>query len=67
MILVIALYALLTILIYWVYWRWKHRRLLELAAKLPGPPALPIIGNALIFIAKPEGNAMYFQKIVLIF
>ncbi|KAM3964037.1 cytochrome P450 4C1-like [Aphomia sociella] len=42
------------LLLYWQYWRWKHRRLLELAKLVPGPPALPIVGNALIFMTKPE-------------
>ncbi|XP_047033344.1 cytochrome P450 4g15-like [Helicoverpa zea] len=37
----------------WLYWRWTHRRMLELAAKVPGPPALPILGNALIFMVNP--------------
>ncbi|KAF9417400.1 hypothetical protein HW555_005497 [Spodoptera exigua] len=37
----------------WQYWRWRHRRMLELAAKLPGPPALPILGNALSFMFNP--------------
>ncbi|KAJ8711125.1 hypothetical protein PYW07_008367 [Mythimna separata] len=37
----------------WQYWRWTHRRMLELAAKVPGPPALPILGNALIFMRNP--------------
>ncbi|CAB3222104.1 unnamed protein product [Arctia plantaginis] len=40
-------------LAYWQYWRWAHRRMLELAAKVPGPPALPILGNALMFMVKP--------------
>ncbi|XP_075983677.1 cytochrome P450 4C1-like [Anticarsia gemmatalis] len=38
---------------FWQYWRWTHRRMLELAAKVPGPPALPILGNALIFMVNP--------------
>ncbi|XP_038217441.1 cytochrome P450 4V2-like [Zerene cesonia] len=41
-------------LIYWLYWRWSHRHLLSLASQLPGPKALPILGNALLFMTKPE-------------
>ncbi|KAH9631388.1 hypothetical protein HF086_012176 [Spodoptera exigua] len=44
----------------WQYWRWRHRRMLELAAKLPGPPALPILGNALSFMFNPGGIPFYF-------
>lgn len=29
--------------------------MLKLAALVPGPPALPILGNALFFMAKSEG------------
>lgn len=50
-------------LLYWQYWRWTHRRLLELASKLPGPPALPIIGNALIFMF----NTDVLDKIAMLF
>ncbi|XP_053617402.1 cytochrome P450 4C1-like [Plodia interpunctella] len=46
--------VILSSLLYWQYWRWTHRRMLELAKLVPGPPALPIIGNALIFMTKPE-------------
>ncbi|XP_013184001.2 cytochrome P450 4C1 [Amyelois transitella] len=44
----------LPVFIYWLYWRWTHRRMLELAKLVPGPPAFPIIGNALIFMTRPE-------------
>ncbi|XP_026727275.1 cytochrome P450 4c3-like [Trichoplusia ni] len=40
--------------LYWQYWKLTHKRLLELAAKIPGPPALPILGNALLFSGDPE-------------
>ncbi|XP_059048918.1 cytochrome P450 4g15-like [Achroia grisella] len=42
------------LLLYWQFWRWRHRRMLELAKLVPGPPALPIVGNALIFMTQPE-------------
>ncbi|XP_045454337.1 cytochrome P450 4C1-like [Melitaea cinxia] len=46
--------VLLPIILYWIYWRWRHHRMLKLAALVPGPPALPILGNALFFMAKSE-------------
>jgi hypothetical protein len=36
------------LLLAFVYW-WRRRRYFQLGAKLPGPPALPILGNALYF------------------
>ncbi|XP_052751911.1 cytochrome P450 4V2-like [Galleria mellonella] len=42
------------LLVYWQCWRWRHKRMLELAKLVPGPPALPIVGNALIFMTQPE-------------
>ncbi|CAH0713648.1 unnamed protein product, partial [Brenthis ino] len=48
------IFVLLPILLYWVYWRYTRRRLLQLASLVPGPPALPVLGNALLFIAQPE-------------
>ncbi|CAG4933152.1 unnamed protein product [Colias eurytheme] len=54
----ISMYIIVTLpcigLIYWWYWRWTHRQLLDLASQLPGPKALPILGNALLFMTKPE-------------
>ncbi|KOC68891.1 Cytochrome P450 4g15 [Habropoda laboriosa] len=38
------------LVLYFIYFRISRRHMLELAEKLPGPPALPIIGNALDFL-----------------
>ncbi|KAL4707241.1 hypothetical protein ACJJTC_008322 [Scirpophaga incertulas] len=46
----LTLVAAASSLLYWVYWRWTNRRLLELASSIPGPPAYPFIGNATIFL-----------------
>lgn len=35
------------LVLYFIYFRISRRHLLELADKIPGPPALPLIGNAL--------------------
>lgn len=35
--------------LWYAYWRISRRHMLELAAKIPGPSGLPIIGNALAF------------------
>uniref|UniRef100_A0A0K8TV51 Cytochrome p450 n=1 Tax=Epiphyas postvittana TaxID=65032 RepID=A0A0K8TV51_EPIPO len=50
----VAMVTTLAALVYWLLWRWRNRRLLELAAKVPGPPALPVLGNALLFMASPN-------------
>ncbi|KAL0867900.1 hypothetical protein ABMA27_008582 [Loxostege sticticalis] len=42
-------------LAYWLYWRWANRRMLRLAAVVPGPPALPVLGNALMFLTNTTG------------
>lgn len=34
-----------TILLWFLYWRLSRRHLYELAAKLPGPKGLPIVGH----------------------
>ncbi|XP_073948122.1 cytochrome P450 4C1-like [Choristoneura fumiferana] len=54
--LLLMLVAIVTTLplVFWLHWRWRNRRLLELAASVPGPPALPVLGNALLFMASPN-------------
>jgi hypothetical protein len=34
-----------TLLAFLFLYHWKRRRLYELAAKIPGPPTTPILGN----------------------
>ncbi|XP_047522721.1 cytochrome P450 4C1-like [Pieris napi] len=46
--------SVVLIIVYWMLWRWRNKRVLMLAAQLPGPTALPILGNALMFMTKPE-------------
>jgi cytochrome P450 family 4 len=41
-------------ILWYAYWRISKRHMLELAAKIPGPPGLPILGNALELIGKPH-------------
>lgn len=51
----IALVALGTYALFRIY----YRRKIELADKFPGPPALPVVGNALSYAGTtPEG--IYF-------
>ncbi|XP_050353174.1 cytochrome P450 4C1-like [Nymphalis io] len=38
----------------WLRWRYKNQRLLEMAKKIPGPPTIPLFGNALKFMCQPE-------------
>ncbi|XP_075233074.1 cytochrome P450 4C1-like [Lycorma delicatula] len=35
-------------------YKWRRRRLEKLASLMPGPPALPILGNGLEFMGSPE-------------
>ncbi|KAI7815567.1 cytochrome p450 [Rhyzopertha dominica] len=37
------------LVLWYVYWRMSRRHMIELASKIPGPPGLPILGNALQF------------------
>ncbi|XP_050303110.1 cytochrome P450 4g15-like [Anthonomus grandis grandis] len=40
--------------LFYIYWKVSRRHMIELADKIPGPPGLPIIGNALEFIGSPN-------------
>ncbi|XP_049859621.1 cytochrome P450 4g15 [Schistocerca gregaria] len=42
------------VVLYFIYYRLQRRRMYELADKIPGPPGLPVLGNALSFIGKNE-------------
>ena len=44
------------LILYFIYFRISRRHLLELAEKIPGPPALPLIGNALDLFGSPDGK-----------
>ncbi|KAJ8711112.1 hypothetical protein PYW07_008354 [Mythimna separata] len=39
---------------FWLLWRYKNRRMIEMAKKVPGPRALPLLGNALLFKGQPD-------------
>lgn len=48
--LTLVLVVLLVVLSFWyVMFRWSHRRILSTASRLPCPPTVPILGNALYF------------------
>lgn len=44
------------IVLYYAYFRLSRRHLLELAEKLPGPPALPLVGNAFEFFGSADSE-----------
>ncbi|CAK9797044.1 Cytochrome P450 4g15 [Anthophora plagiata] len=42
------------LVLYYVYFRISRRHMIELAEKLPGPPGLPLIGNALEMLGSSD-------------
>ncbi|XP_072934272.1 cytochrome P450 4g15-like [Epargyreus clarus] len=59
----ICLTVSLPLFVYWFYWRWTHRRMLELANMVPGPPSLPLVGNTLMFLRNPNDLLNKFNKL----
>nr|QPF77623.1 cytochrome P450 monooxygenase CYP367A1 [Ostrinia furnacalis] len=59
-----ALAVSIPALVYWLLWRFRYRRMLRLAASVPGPPALPVLGNALMFLTNTTEQ---LQKITNLF
>lgn len=53
---VLSTLSVLFLVFYVALYKWRRRRLEKLASQLPGPPALPIIGNGLEFIGDPTGT-----------
>ncbi|KAG8261945.1 hypothetical protein J6590_063490, partial [Homalodisca vitripennis] len=49
-VLLVLLYAVCVLLLtMYLRFRWQYRHVLATATKLPCPPTLPILGNALLF------------------
>ncbi|OAD53067.1 Cytochrome P450 4g15 [Eufriesea mexicana] len=49
------------VVLYYIYFRISRRHMIELAEKLPGPPALPLIGNALELLGSSD---TIFQNLI---
>lgn len=41
----------------------KQRKMVKFAETIPGPPALPIVGNSLEFICDVSSMCLYFSEI----
>ncbi|XP_076278079.1 cytochrome P450 4g15 [Lasioglossum baleicum] len=48
------------VVLYLIYFRISRRHMIDLGEKLPGPPALPLVGNALELFGSPDA---IFQKV----
>ncbi|XP_046679315.1 cytochrome P450 4g15-like [Homalodisca vitripennis] len=63
-VLLVLLYAVcLLLLTMYLRFRWQYRHVLATAAKLPCPPTLPIIGNALFFFGDITGCFKQLQYV----
>ncbi|GBP32896.1 hypothetical protein EVAR_81687_1 [Eumeta japonica] len=51
----LALLLLLAALCWYGMFRWRRRRMYELAALVPGPPEFPLIGHLLKFSGSTQG------------
>lgn len=49
---------LTTLIVYFLCFRWRRRRMYELADKIPGPVGLPLIGIALEALGKDSKGKM---------
>ncbi|KAK4880676.1 hypothetical protein RN001_008822 [Aquatica leii] len=54
---------LLVILVFLFKYHWSRRHLYKLAYRLPGPPALPLVGNGLKFLCRHEDILDEINKI----
>ncbi|XP_038217439.1 cytochrome P450 4C1-like [Zerene cesonia] len=54
----------LIVLSLWLRWRYKNSRLLEIAAKIPGPPVVPLFGNSLMFMCRSEDILSVMKQII---
>ncbi|XP_047522696.1 cytochrome P450 4C1-like [Pieris napi] len=48
----------------WFSWRYKNRRLLLMATQIPGPPVVPLFGNALKFMCRSEDLTTIIKDII---
>jgi cytochrome P450 family 4 len=58
--------ALLVSILVVVYWRHRSRaRMVRLIDKIPGPPSLPVIGNAIEMNVEHDGTCPSVHKLTL--
>ncbi|XP_053617399.1 cytochrome P450 4C1-like isoform X2 [Plodia interpunctella] len=48
----------------WLRWRYKNRRLLAMAEKIVGPPTVPLLGNALMFMCESQEQVVVIRDLM---
>ena len=46
------------LVLWYIYWKLSRRQMYKMAEKLPGPPGLPLIGNALDLTGTSHGKLL---------
>ncbi|XP_013184022.2 cytochrome P450 4C1 [Amyelois transitella] len=52
---------------FWLRWRYKNRKLLAMAKKIPGPPTLPWLGNAVMFMCDGETQVVIIKDLIRLY
>lgn len=50
-----------TFLVWYVQFLWKRRKWYQLASRMPGPFAFPLIGCAMHFVGSPFGEKLEYK------
>jgi hypothetical protein len=58
----VLLLVIIFLLLFYVHFRVRRRRMEALAAKISGPPAWPLVGNALQFLGTTQGKQRWYMS-----